>query len=191
MFDNWLNKPDNYEITEDVITIHAPANTDYFRDPLSAYARHNAPFLYRETSSDFTFSCDIRPEFRQTYDAGTILFYADAEHWLKLAFENTDLGYPAVVSVVTRGKSDDCNGEQIESAFLSVKLSRKGNVLGAYYAAGNTGWKMLRLCELECSPRGKALIGIAAQSPMGNGCTVRFSHIRFLDTPVGDFRKGR
>ncbi|MBN1798887.1 MAG: DUF1349 domain-containing protein [Spirochaetales bacterium] len=190
MFTEWLNKPDTYAIEDNHIIIHAPAKTDYFEDPLSDYSMSNAPFLYREISGDFTFSCTILPDFTNTYDAGAVLFYADRKHWIKFAFENTDLGYPAVVSVVTNEKSDDCNGQKIEADAITLKISRKQKVIGLYYSPDNADWKMTRLLHFSHGSQNSTRIGISAQSPAGNGCRVIFKKFEIKNQAILDFRKG-
>jgi regulation of enolase protein 1 (concanavalin A-like superfamily) len=190
MFDKWLNQPDTFTIHGNQITIHAPHKTDFFEDPLSDYSMSNAPLLYTRISGDFTFSCSITPEFKSIYDAGAVLLYADITHWIKFAFENTDLGYTAVVSVVTNNKSDDCNGEKIESKSLALKISRKKNVVGLYYSPNSSDWKMARLLTFPHASQKDNLLGISAQSPMGNGCRVTFKNFDFKKTPINDFRKG-
>ncbi len=190
MFTEWFNKPDTYAIKDKQIIIHAPAKTDYFEDPLSDYSMSNAPFFYREISADFTFCCTILPEFKSTYDAGAVLFYADKKQWIKFAFENTDLGYPAVVSVVTNEKSDDCNGQKIEADSITLKISRKQKVIGLYYSPNNSDWKMARLFHFPHGSQNSTLLGISAQSPMGNGCRVIFKNFEIKNEAIPDFRKG-
>jgi regulation of enolase protein 1 (concanavalin A-like superfamily) len=190
MFTKWLHQPDTFTIHENHIIIYAPKKTDFFEDPLTDYSMNNAPLLYTHISGDFTFSCSISPEFKSIYDAGAILLYTDNTHWIKFAFENTDLGYTAVVSVVTNIKSDDCNGEKIESESLALKISRAQSVVGLYYSPNNSDWKMARLFPFLHASQNSNLLGISAQSPIGNGCRVTFKNFYFKNKSVQDFRKG-
>ncbi len=190
MFLKWLNKPDTYSIDNNNIIIYAPEKTDFFEDPLSDYSMKNAPFFFKEISGDFTFSCSISPDFKNTYDAGAILFYAAKKQWIKFAFEKTDLGYPSLVSVVTNGKSDDCNGEKIEFNSLTLKISRKASVIGLYYSPNSSDWKMVRLFPFTHKSYNSELLGITAQSPIGEGCRVIFKDFKFKNESIQDFRKG-
>ena len=93
-----------------------------------------------------------------------------------------------VVSVVTRGVSDDANAFPVEADHVWLRVARVGAVvrpprvdrrqpLGADPA--------LRLDE-EHEPE----VGFLAQSPTGDGCTATFEDIRFLPERLGDLRSG-
>ncbi len=137
----------------------------------------------------------IRPDFSDTYDAGTIFAWIDKDHWIKLAFEATDLGYPAVVSVVTEGTSDDANGQRIDDRAVRLKLSRRGALWGLHWASADRSgtdsaeWRMVRYLRLG-EPGERLRVGISVQSPVGSGCTVRFSELRFSPAPPADVRAG-
>jgi hypothetical protein len=124
---------------------------------------------------------------------------------VKLAYEYTDLGYPAIVSVATRGRSDDCNGEPVGRGEVWLKVSRRENLLGLYYSLDGEMWKMHRLLQLPEAAHSRTdsgsgaadasggpgwRIGVAAQSPTGNGCPVDFRELSWSDRALDDFRKG-
>ena len=190
MFEKWMNKPEHYLREDKGIVITAGPKTDFFEDPLSDFSVSNAPVLYNEISGNFTFSCHISPKFGTTYDAGALIVYAGPENWIKLAFENTDLGYPSAVCVVTSGKSDDCNGERIETASVFLKISRKGDVFGTFFSENGKKWKMVRLFTCPVGEVETVRLGLSAQSPLGSLCEVRFDSFRFSQRPVDNFRKG-
>jgi hypothetical protein len=54
--------------------------------------------------------------------------------WIKSAFENTDLGYPPVVSVVPNGYSGDCSGERMDYMAISLQIVRKGDDWCPHYS---------------------------------------------------------
>lgn len=190
MFTKWINKPINYKEEDGTVEITTGAVTDFFCDPVVGSVKHNSPLYCIDASENFIFECKVEPGFIATYDAGTILLYFDETHWMKLCFERTDMGHNAVVSVVTRGVSDDANGEKITAESLWLKMCRKGNAVGFYYSLDNVEWRMVRLFNFE-SDNKNAYIGIEAQSPVGDGCTVAFSDIKYSQNEyVKDFRKG-
>lgn len=169
----------------------AGPGTDYFRDPTSEGVIENAPFVYEELLDDFTLTVRVSPRFQGTYDAGALLLIAGEGEWLKLAYENTDLGYPAIVSVVTRGRSDDCNGEGWPSGSVILRLSRSGDAVGCYYGDSREGLKMHRLLRIP-GPGGSApvRVGLSVQSPKGAGTEASFSEIDLQRVAVADMRKG-
>jgi hypothetical protein len=190
MFADWIGSPVEPEIGETAVTFGAKGKTDYFRDPASETVIGNAPFYWREATPAFTLTVRVRPEFGSTYDAGAIFYYADEEHWTKLAYEYTDMAYPAIVSVVTRGRSDDCNGEGWPSGAAWLRVSRRNALLGLYYGEDGTHWKMHRLLNTPGEAHAQGLVGLLAQCPTGEGCRVRFDRIGWSTEAVSDFRKG-
>ena len=174
----------------------SPSRVDFFNDPKDGRTVASAPFLYREHSGDFSVVATVRPDFFATYDAGTIFAWIDGSRWIKLAFEATDLGHPAVVSVVTDGTSDDANGQRIDAPEVRLKLSRTDALWGLHWAptrrsdsGSEAPWSMVRYLRLGESGE-RVRVGISVQSPIGSGCTVRFSEITFSYAPPVNMRTG-
>lgn len=190
MFYSWKNRPDSYQYENEIVTICAPGETDFFNDPKSSLRKSDAPFFSREVTGDFTVQGRVKPDFRGTFDAGTLMFYCDDYSWVKLAFEQTDMGCRSIVSVVTREISDDANGEVVTEEGVFLKMSRRGDVIGLYYSLDGTNWRMVRVLSFPVPVGSVCFLGVSAQSPRGSGCEVSFSHLEFLTRPVEDFRKG-
>ena len=93
-----------------------------------------------------------------------------------------------VVSVVTRGVSDDCNSVTIEDRSVYLRLYRQDRVLAFHYSQDGRYWHFVRhfsLGDLE-----RVGVGFSAQSPLGEGCEVIFSEIRYTLSPLSDLRNG-
>ncbi|MCB0060531.1 MAG: DUF1349 domain-containing protein [Caldilineaceae bacterium] len=175
--------------TDGIFEIHADAQTDFFIDRLNNVAKHNAPFAYTEVTGDFVFSACVEPTFAETYDAGGLFVYADDAHWIKLEFERTDLGYPSIVSVVTDGASDDCNGEMMADVTqVFLQIIRRGDHWALHHSTDDTNWKMARYFRFPLPETVR--VGLEAQSPLGKGATARFSHVKLQRREVVDLRKG-
>lgn len=190
MFTKWINKADSFTEEDGRITIRAGEKTDYFCDPGSDYDAANSPFYVFEVENDFTFECKVKPQFNATYDGGLIMLYINDKKWVKFALENTDLGYPQAVSVVTNETSDDSMGEKIESDSIYLKISKKGNVVGLHFSEDAKSWKMVRIFKFVIENNETAYVGISSQSPAGDGCTCEFTDYKFNKTTVADMRKG-
>jgi regulation of enolase protein 1 (concanavalin A-like superfamily) len=136
---------------------------------------------------DFILQCEVEPEFLSTYDAGAIFVCESPGKWIKLAFENTDLGYPSIVNVVTDKVSDDCNGEKIIEKSIWLQIVRKDDHWCTHYSNDQKTWKMVRLFKL---PMKKELMaGVSAQSPLGKGCKVIFRNFKIGPNTYKDIRK--
>ena len=171
----------------DTVKIVAPPQTDYFSDITGNYRQFNAPLYYITLEGDFIFRCKVKPEFKETYDAGGIIAYGSDAKWMKYAFENTDLGYPSVVSVITSTVSDDCNGEMINNNEIWMQIVRKDNNWCFHYSDDKITWKMTRYFRFELPQ--SIFIGVFSQSPIGEGCKVIFSEIEVLKQIYNSIRK--
>jgi regulation of enolase protein 1 (concanavalin A-like superfamily) len=181
-----------WSVTDGVLTMSAPPVTDLFASPASdAPERPSAARLVTEVSGDFVFSARVEVEFRSTFDAGVLYVEADAEQWFKLCLEFTPLGQPSVVSVVTRGLSDDANSWTLDVPYSHFRVSRMGRAF-ALHARGeaNVPWSLVRHFTLGTDEAAPVKAGFLAQSPTGDGCTARFSEISFESRTLGAIRSG-
>ena len=62
-------------------------------------------------------------DFAATFDAGVLLLWVDERHWGKLCFEFSPAGEAMVVSVVTRGVSDDANAFMVTGRSVWLRVS--------------------------------------------------------------------
>lgn len=182
-----INNPLNYEIHGNNINIEAGKNTNLFNSIGSNYRCSNFPFYYTLIEGDFIIRCRVAPEFKATFDLGAIVIFENADKWIKFAFENADTGYPAMVSVVTNGVSDDCNGEKVDENEIWMQVIRKDNNFALHYSVDKKIWKLARIFQLAMDKKVK--IGFSAQSPIGDGCCVRFEGIEVLDNNYTNIRK--
>ena len=182
-----LNQAVSISNINGTIELIAPEKTDFFIDMCGDYKQLNAPFYYTFVENDFIFRCSIKPIFKNIYDAGFLLAYESENKWIKFAFEKTDLGYSSVVSVLTNGYSDDCNGERIKNKIIFLQIVRKVNDWCLHYSDDKTNWKMVRYFRFEL--KNKIKIGFSSQSPLGNGCKVIFDDIEILKNNYNNIRK--
>ena len=94
-----------------------------------------------------------------------------------------------VVSVVTRGVSDDANGPVIDGTTVWLRLSRLGATYAFHHSLDGKRWHFTRLFVLR-GQRADAAIGFLAQSPTGEACDVRFEDVSFRPATLADVRDG-
>ena len=170
----WKEKPSKYEIESNKICRVAEQGTNLFNSPSSDRRNHIFPFWFKDYEGDFLIKCKVTPEFLNTYDQGDIIIWENEDKWIKLAYENSDNGYPAIVSVVTDGKSDDCTGNRVTGS-VWLLVCRKENTFALHYSEDGVYWNMARIFSLKMA--GTVQIGISAQSPSGKGCRVLFENL--------------
>jgi uncharacterized protein len=185
-----MNMPKMISETKNAIEMEAAGLTDFFIDMQGLKAKDNAPFYYEKRKGDFVIKVRVRPEFKKNYDAGGLFIYDSAKKWIKFEFEMTDLGYPSVVSVVTNGVSDDCNGEKQEGLEeLWLQIARRGDNWVLHHSENGKKWKMARYFHLKMKE--EVRIGLEAQSPLGSGCKVEYFGLKIEDNDLKDLRKGK
>jgi regulation of enolase protein 1 (concanavalin A-like superfamily) len=183
---NWINKSE-IKIENDKVFIKSTNRSDFFCNPVDGVSISNAPFYYREIERDFLISARVKPAFKSTYDACTIFVYSDEKHWLKTAFENTDFGTHAIVTVATNNYSDDANSVNIKEDDVYLQIIRKGDVFACHYSTNGKDFYMARLLRLALPATVK--VGISAQSPTGEGQIMEFSNLKITKTLPKDIRK--
>ncbi len=170
------------------LTITAGPRTDLFVNPQGNEATLNAPRLLFTPQGDYTLSARVTVDFAATFDAGVLLLYADERRWAKICFEFSPQRQPMVVSVVTRGDSDDANAFTVAGNQVFLRIARLGRAF-AFHASGDGAvWQMIR--HFTLGDEGGVQAGFLSQSPTGAGCTATFDAIRFTAERLADLRSG-
>jgi hypothetical protein len=184
----WQNQPESWDLSaESQLTITAPAKTDWFIDPQGAVNISNAPALLFPAADPCMLSAQVTANHVATYDAGVLMIYESPLAWAKLCLELSPQGFQTIVSVVTKGVSDDCNSFTVNGpAYL--RISRLEQAYAFHFSQDGIGWNLIRYFKLGDNKN--AQMGFLAQSPTGSGCTVSFRVIRFEEELLADIRSG-
>jgi uncharacterized protein len=183
----WLQEPASSKVTANTLTVTAGAKTDWFVDPNGQAIFDNAPALLFNTDKDFMLNTKVTVNFKSTYDAGVLAIYQHPKSWAKLCFERSPQGSPMIVSVVTKGTSDDSNSVPMTENSIYLRISKLGGTYAFHSSSTGDFWHMVRYFALE-NVLSKA--GFLAQSPTGEGCKVTFSEIEFAYKTLKDIRSG-
>jgi hypothetical protein len=185
----WLRRPLRWRSDDgSSLTIVAGGRTDLFVDPGGASQARNAPCLVGPPGGDFQLSARVTVELAATYDAGVLLLHAHDQAWAKLCLERSPQGRPTIVSVVTRGVSDDCNSMVVDGPRVWLRVARMGAAFAFHASTDGAFWQLVRYFALEEAER--AAVGFLAQSPTGEGCSATFDQIRYTPERLDDLRGG-
>jgi uncharacterized protein len=185
---HWLNQPQSWDLSsEGQLTITAPAKTDWFIDPQGTVNVSNAPALLFSVEGPCILSAQVMVAHVATYDAGVLMIYESPLAWAKLCFELSPQGMPTIVSVVTKGVSDDCNSFAVKGP-VYMRISKLEKAYAFHVSENGTAWTLIRYFKLEDGTN--AQMGFLAQSPTGEGCTASFWDIRFEARLLADIRSG-
>ncbi|WNV86095.1 DUF1349 domain-containing protein [Umezawaea sp. Da 62-37] len=173
----------------------APPHTDLYVNPAGddstdAESLSNAAMLVGvPPEGDFRFSARVTVDFRSQYDAGVLMLWLDERNWAKFCFEFSPAAEPMVVSVVTRGASDDANAFVVPESTVWLRVSRTDRVYAYHASTDGAKWQLVRIFSLGGAVA-EHRIGFEVQSPTGDGCTVAFDEIRFTGEKLVDLRDG-
>ena len=174
---HWKNEPAEWSLDENRLTITAGGLTNWFISPRDGAFTASGPTLLFEAAQDFIFSARVTSNLPAQWDAGMLMAYADDTTWAKLAFEKSIYQEPTVISVVTRGISDDCNSVSVEGNSVWLRLDKTGDTITFFYSLDGTGWRQVRVFTL--GPVTDLQVGMGAQSPIGQGATAEFTEITY------------
>jgi uncharacterized protein len=174
----WQNQPADYR-AEDSFTLSIPAGkgTDWFVSPMDGTRRDNSPRLLFTPAADFVLSAKVTVGFHAQWDGGGLVLYVNDGLWAKLAVEKSANQQPTIVSVVTRGRSDDNNSIPLTGPSVYFKIAKAGDAIFFYASEDGVKWFIVRTFSLGDAKDLRA--GFTSQSPLGQGCTTRFDEIRY------------
>jgi regulation of enolase protein 1 (concanavalin A-like superfamily) len=185
---NWLNAPRSWNIDSmNVLTISSHPKTDWFVDPFDGTVASNAPILLFTPGSDYVLSTRVTVNFATKWDAGALMLLGDDHHWAKLSLEFSPDRKPTLVTVVTRGLSDDCNSMHLGTDSVHLRIAKSGNTYVFYFSADGQDWEILRTFSLDTEL--PVRVGFESQSPEGSGAEVKFSAITYDPHRIGNIYK--
>ena len=171
----------------------AKEGDDFFIDPNKGkLTNQSLPILLKEVDNTkpFTLQAKVTPEFTKEglYNAADLFVYANDTLWQKLAFEQDEYGNHRVVSVRTKGTSDDNNHDKQTASTIYLKISSDTHTIASYYSLDKKAWHMVRLYK-NYYPA-KLYLGIASQCPQKGACKSIYEELELNQNSVSDFRMG-
>jgi regulation of enolase protein 1 (concanavalin A-like superfamily) len=132
---NWQNTPRSWQIDKkNVLMVSASAKTDWFVDPFDGTVANNAPILLFTPDSDYVLRARVTLKFDTKWHAGALMLWGDDHHWAKLSFEFSPERKPTLVTVVTRGLSDDCNSMNLRGDSVHLRIAKSGRTYVFYFS---------------------------------------------------------
>ncbi|MGB0121812.1 MAG: DUF1349 domain-containing protein [Silvibacterium sp.] len=130
---SWQNAPVTWHIEQRRnLAITSGPKTDWFVDPFDGTVANTAPILLFQPGANFVLSAHVKASLKIKWDAGAIMLWADDHHWAKLSLELSPQGKPTMVTVVTRGLSDDCNSIAVTGSAVYLQVAKSGQAYVFY-----------------------------------------------------------
>jgi regulation of enolase protein 1 (concanavalin A-like superfamily) len=185
---NWQNTPRSWNIdSKNVLTISSKPKSDWFVDPFDGTVANSAPILLFRPGSDYVLSARVTVKFATKWDAGALMLMGDDHHWAKLSFEYSPDGKPTLVTVVTRGLSDDCNSMNVPGDSVYLRIAKSGRTYVFYFSTDGQNWQILRTFSLDTKL--PLRVGFESQSPAGPGAVASFRTITYDPHRIGNIYK--
>jgi len=185
----WSGAPGRCELdAAGRLRVEAGERSDLFADPSGAKGERldAAGLVGVPPEGEFRLSTRVGVTFASAFDAGALLLWAGEQRYAKLCFEASPLR-PTVVSVVTRGTSDDANAFEVPGDAVWLRVARVARAYAFHASLDGVWWTFVRHFDLG----GDAVrVGFAAQSPTGDGCVATFDEITFVPKGLADLRDG-
>jgi regulation of enolase protein 1 (concanavalin A-like superfamily) len=186
----WKNAPAAWHIEKQrTLTVSSGPKTDWFVDPFDGKVSKSAPILLFTPAENFVLSARVRVRFKSKWDAGALMLWADDHHWVKLAFELSPDEKPILVTVVTRGESDDANASSVAGDSVYLQIARSGPTYVLYSSMDGRKWSILRTFRLETDL--KVQVGFESQSPDGSGSEAVFTDVRYTPEKIKNIYTGQ
>lgn len=183
----WLAPAAAWHAEGSTLELAAHPRTDWFVDPSGVRAPMlDGAALVGDAEGDFVLGARVGVRFAATFDAGVLMLHVSDTIWAKLCFELSPDDEPMVVSVVTRGASDDANGFVVAGNEVWLRIARMGPALAFHASTDGSAWRLVRHFTLATDAQ--VAVGFEAQSPTGDGCDVRFDDIRFESRTLRELR---
>lgn len=174
----WQHPASTWKIDNDQnLTIVADKKTNWYVSPAGDGKWDTSNRLLFKPADDFVLSAKVTVGYHSTWDAGGLVLYSNDSVWAKFGIEVTSNKIPTIVSVVTRAVSDDNNSIAINGASAYLKVAKSGSGIFFYESEDGQNWTIIRAFTLGENLDLK--VGFSAQSPVGDGCRVEFSHIQY------------
>lgn len=176
----WLNKPEQYEFTENKITFKTMPYTDLWQNTYYNFIHNNAHILYTNTFEQyFSFSFKTLVNGVKRFDQSGAVIYLDNENWLKASIEYENDIYQHLGSVVTNNGYSDWATTEIETNIKEIwyRLSRRESDFKIEYSFNGVDFKQMRICHLN-KANDSIYFGIYACSPENSSFTSYFTDFK-------------
>jgi uncharacterized protein len=162
--------------------------SDLFTAPDGSVVFDNARMQLQEAPGDFQLRARVSAPLASTFDAAALVVYTAPDAWGKLALERSPQGEPTIVSVVTRGVSDDANALTVEGNTAWLRVSRHGDAIAFHASDDGLWWSLIRWFTFAGARDARP--GFLVQSPTGDGLVAEFTDVELSPEPVVELRDG-
>ena len=176
---HWINKPNDFEIEENSITIITEPRTDYWQRTYYGFRNDNAHcFVIPVLEDQFSFSVKTEFEPKNLFDQCGVVIYQDCDNWFKASVEFDNESYSRLGSVVTNLGYSDWASTDIDPKLTTMyyRLSRRGGDFLIENSENGETFKQMRIFHMH-NEIDKVNLGVYACSPLESSVKAVFSEL--------------
>lgn len=178
---NWFNEPENWSITDNVLTMDVTPHSDYWRISHYGFTVDDAPFYYAEYGGEFEAKVKIMGNYKTRFDQAGVMIRLNHENYIKTGIEFVDGKYN--LSTVVTHKTSDWSVISLENPveYIWIKAVRRRDAIEIFYSFDDKEYHMMRNAWVQENHPVK--IGMFGASPDGNGFKAKFSDFKVTHLP--------
>lgn len=168
----WFNEPEQWEISEDKLSMYVTPHSDYWRIAHYGFTVDDAPFYYATYGGEFEVKVKVSGNYKTRFDQAGLMLRIDHENYIKTGIEYVDGKYN-ISTVVTHHTSDWSVIELDKPVpYIWIKAVRRLDAVEVFYSLDDKDYKMIRTAWMQDNIPMK--VGLMAASPDGNGFEASF-----------------
>ena len=177
----WFNEPENWEISENVITMDVTPQTDYWRISHYGFTVDDAPFLYTLRGGEFEVKVKISGDYKTRLDLSGLMLRLDHENYIKTGIEYVDGKYN--LSTVVTHHTSDWSMIPLDKPvpYVWIKAVRRLDAVEIFYSFDDKEYTMMRNAWLQDNH--PVMVGIMGACPDGDGFKARFENFSIKHLP--------
>ena len=86
----WFNEPENWEITDNTLSMSVTPHSDYWRISHYGFTVDDAPFYYTTYGGEFEVKVKITGDYKVRFDQAGLMLRIDKENYIKTGIEFVD-----------------------------------------------------------------------------------------------------
>ncbi len=177
----WFNEPEAWKIDNNLLTMQAPAHSDFWRISHYGFTVDDGAFYHTTRGGEFEVKVRVRGDYKARFDQAGLMIRIDHENYLKAGIEFVDGKYN-LSCVVTHHTSDWSViplDEPVEAVW--IKAIRRRDAIEIFYAFDDVHYQMMRTCWMQDNT--PVMIGMMAASPDGDGFIATFDNFSIKHLP--------
>lgn len=177
----WLNEPEEWSISKNLLTMFVTPQSDYWRISHYGFTVDDAPFYYATYGGEFEAKVKVSGDYKARFDQTGLMLRISPENYIKAGIEFVDGKYK--ISTVVTQKTSDWSVVELDKPvpFVWIKAIRRLDAVEIFYSFDDKTYTMTRNAYLQDNT--PVMVGIMGACPDGTGFSATFEHFQIKHLP--------